>query len=114
MTVNVGYVELSAPGLSARIYYDRTQGVLPDGSIDKTLQTIINGPNGAALEVINTTGGIAIVRLDGPTGSKLLGSDGSADVQVPAAGITATANQLRQQLAIRTRDDIGAFSLTSP
>lgn len=114
MTVNIGYVELGNDEIKARIYYDRTLGVLPDGSIDKTQQTIINGPNGAALEVTNTTGGVAIVRLSGPTGTKLLGTDGTEDVQVPAGGISANANQLRQQLGIRTRADISGFSLSSP
>lgn len=113
MTINTGVIEMyvagQVGGVTARIYYNP---VLTSGEVVAANQPIRN-VGGVALEVINTTGQEAVITVDGPSGP-FLGTDGSRDVKVPPAGLTATAAQLRNAAGIQTRADVAGFSLSSP
>jgi hypothetical protein len=116
MPINNGIIELyvssgeDGGGITAQIFYNP---VLTGGEVVPENQPIRN-VNGSALLVTNTTGKTAVVTVDGPAGSKFLGQDGSANLQIPPTGLTATANQLRNQANIQTRADVTNFTLSGP
>lgn len=115
MPINNGVIELfvasgDGGGVTAQIFYDP---VLTAGEVVPENQPIRN-VGGNALVVTNTTGKTAVVNVTGPTGTRFLGPDGTADVKVPPAGFTGTANQLRNAAGIQTRADVASFSLASP
>jgi hypothetical protein len=116
MPINTGQIQLyvAAPdgGVTVTINYDPAW-LETDPGRDPGLAPIIN-VGGAALRAENTSPRPAILRVTGPTGTKLLGSDGTAEVRVQPGVTTLTANQLRQQVGIQTRGDVTDFQLASP
>lgn len=89
--------------------------VLTGGQVLPENQPLVNRDIGDGLNVCfrvwNTTGQVATMRIDGPAGP-LLGSDGTANVDIPVPADpsmparTATANQLRNVAGMQTRADV--------
>lgn len=112
--INNGVIEMycgvqSGGGVTASIYYDP---VLTGGQIVPSSQPIRN-VDGAALRIVNTTGGDATLELSGPAG-RFLGPSGERTIVVTPTGLTATANQLRVQAGIQTRADVSGFTMSCP
>lgn len=99
----------SGGGVLIEFFYDP---VLTAGEVIPENQPIRN-VGGVAMRVTNTTGRVATLRVEGPSGP-LLGQDGTRDVDIPVTGRTATANQLRNLAGIETRADITNFTMSSP
>jgi hypothetical protein len=57
--MNVGYIEVSSSGVTARVYYDVTS--LPEGDS----QPLVDGPRGYCLDVSNPTGRPTTVSVAG-------------------------------------------------
>jgi hypothetical protein len=88
------------------VYYDATQGVRPDGTVDRALQPIVNtGSPGRALRATNSSGSRGRLTLIAPDSTVTL-------IAVPPGGLDRTANQLAS-LGVTNAAQASGFSLAN-
>lgn len=95
--LNLGYLQVSAQGVTVTVYYDQT--VTPVGDT----QPLINGPRGYCLDISNPTG--AAVKVTAAGQSAVVGK---GDPVTTGQAKSMTAAQLAKN-GITTRGQIAAF-----